>query len=69
MINELHEDIFESVLGNLPNLVGLHVIACPRLDHIAILKHLTKTPLLENLSMTATVSNLSLSAFSVLRYR
>uniref|UniRef100_A0A8H8CHH6 Uncharacterized protein n=1 Tax=Psilocybe cubensis TaxID=181762 RepID=A0A8H8CHH6_PSICU len=54
MINVLHEDIFASVLGNLPNLVGLHVVGCPKLDHVAIFKHLTKTPLLENLSITVT---------------
>ncbi|PPQ90848.1 LOW QUALITY PROTEIN: hypothetical protein CVT25_007383 [Psilocybe cyanescens] len=54
MINELNEGIFESVLRNLPNLLGLHVIGCPKLDHVAVLKHLTKTPLLESLSMTTT---------------
>ncbi|KDR77062.1 hypothetical protein GALMADRAFT_225197 [Galerina marginata CBS 339.88] len=54
MISELNEGIFEPMLGNLPNLLGLHVVGCPKLDHVMILGHLSRTPFLQSLSLTTT---------------
>jgi len=55
MINELHETIFQSTMGHLPNLIGLHVVGCPKLDHIVVLQQASQTPLLESLSLTVSV--------------
>ena len=55
MINELHESIFQSTMAHLPNLVGLHVVGCPKLDHIVVLRQASHTPLLESLSLTVSV--------------
>jgi len=60
MINEIHESLYESVVSCLPNLKGLHVVGCPKLDHIIILRCVSKTPLLQSLSLTTTVSTVSL---------
>ncbi|KIM41365.1 hypothetical protein M413DRAFT_445384 [Hebeloma cylindrosporum] len=52
MINELHESIFQSTMAHLPNLIGLHVVGCPKLDHFVVLRQASQTPLLESLSLT-----------------
>lgn len=52
---ELNETVLESVVAELPNLLGLHVVGCPKVDHVAVLRAVAHTPLLENLSMTTTV--------------
>ena len=58
MINELHEAIFQSTLAHLPNLVGLHIVGCPKVDHVVVLRQASQTPLLESLSMTVSVRSL-----------
>jgi hypothetical protein len=56
MINDFREDVLKDTLRSLPNLRGLHVIGCSKLDHLVVLGHLIHTPLLESLSMTTAVS-------------
>ena len=65
MIIELHESIFQSTLAHLPNLVGLHVIGCPKLDHIVMLEQASQTPLLESLSLTVSVGSINVIPFSL----
>ncbi|KAJ7662741.1 hypothetical protein DFH06DRAFT_1471501 [Mycena polygramma] len=57
MANELNETVLESALIELPGLLGLHVIGCPKVDHVSILNLVSHTPLLESLSMTTGESN------------
>jgi len=45
------------VLSQLPRLLGLHIIGCPKVDHVAVLRLVSYTPLLESLSLTTTVRN------------
>jgi hypothetical protein len=54
MINDLREEVLRDTLRSLPNLRGLHVVGCSKLDHSVVLKQVIHTPLLESLSMTAT---------------
>ncbi|KAF8902553.1 hypothetical protein CPB84DRAFT_1775664 [Gymnopilus junonius] len=61
MIYDLHEDIFGSILDNLPNLIGLHVVGCPKVDHVIVFRHLSKTPLLQNLSLTTSENTRALA--------
>ena len=56
MINDLNEVVLELALPLFTNLVGLHIIGCPKIDHVAVLRLVSHTPLLESLSMTTTVS-------------
>jgi len=65
MINELHESIFQSTVAHLPNLLGLHVVGCPKLDHIVVLRQVSQTPLLESLSLTVAVGALNVIPFSL----
>ena len=55
-VQELNEPILKSILQNLPNLQGLHVVACPKIEHVTILQSLSHTPRIESLSFTAWVS-------------
>jgi hypothetical protein len=55
MINDLREDVLRDTLRCLPNLRGLHVVGCSKLDHSAVLNQVIHTPLLESLSVTTTV--------------
>ena len=55
MINDLREDMLKGILQSLPNLRGLHVVGCSRVDHWVVLKHVVHSPRLESLSMTTTV--------------
>ena len=59
MITDLHESVLESILVNLPNLLGLHVLGCPKVDHIVMLRQVSHTPLLQSLSLTTSVSCIS----------
>ncbi|KAJ7624487.1 hypothetical protein FB45DRAFT_923564 [Roridomyces roridus] len=52
MANELNETVLESALEQLPNLLGLHVIGCTKIDHVSILGLVHHTPNLTALSMT-----------------
>ncbi|KAJ7246112.1 hypothetical protein B0H12DRAFT_1187389 [Mycena haematopus] len=56
MANELNETVLEAALAELPGLLGLHVVGCPKVDHVAIFRLVSHTPLLECLSMTTGVS-------------
>lgn len=60
MCNELNEIVLENVLKTLPRLRGLHVVGCPRVDHICVLGLLSNTPLLENLTFTTSECSKSL---------
>ena len=48
--------MLNATLAQLPRLRGLHVIGCPRITHITILKALSHTPDLRELSLTIFVS-------------
>ena len=56
MITDLNEAVLESALALFTNLVGLHIVGCPKVDHVAVLRLTSHTPLLESLSLTTTVS-------------
>ncbi|KAF9484083.1 hypothetical protein BDN70DRAFT_903847 [Pholiota conissans] len=61
MINELHESVLEGILIQLPNLIGLHVVGCPKVDHIVLLRQASKTPLLQSLSLTTSENTYELT--------
>ncbi|KAG2007242.1 hypothetical protein CC2G_014953 [Coprinopsis cinerea AmutBmut pab1-1] len=54
MTNELNTETLERILEQVPELEGLHVMSCARVDHAATLKLLKYTPELEHLSMSVT---------------
>lgn len=56
MCSELNDAVLEQVLGQLPGLLGLHVVGCPKVDHNSVIQLVCHVPLLENLSMSTTVS-------------
>jgi hypothetical protein len=56
MSSELNEEVLESALSYLPQLRGLHVVGCPKVDHLAVLRLVSHTPLLESLAITILVS-------------
>src|SRR6266436_3849674 len=51
----LNETVLENTLSQLPGLLSLHVIGCPRVDHSAIFRCVRHTPLLESLSFTTFI--------------
>ncbi|KXN88418.1 hypothetical protein AN958_07324 [Leucoagaricus sp. SymC.cos] len=57
MITDLNEDVLEATLKQLPDLLGLHVISCPKADHNVVLRIARHTPLLESLSMSVSEVN------------
>ncbi|KAJ7109560.1 hypothetical protein C8R43DRAFT_1243302 [Mycena crocata] len=57
MANELNETVLDSALAELPSLLGLHIIGCAKVDHLAVLRLVNHTPLLESLSMTTGEPN------------
>ncbi|KAJ6537427.1 hypothetical protein DFH09DRAFT_1263465 [Mycena vulgaris] len=57
MANELNETVLESALAELPGLLGLHIVGCSKIDHLAVLSLVSYTPDLESLSMTTGESN------------
>ncbi|KAJ7636495.1 hypothetical protein FB45DRAFT_989137 [Roridomyces roridus] len=60
MANELNETVLESALEQLPNLLGLHVIGCTKVDHVSILSLVHHTPNLTALSMATGDSSRAL---------
>lgn len=64
MTNELNTETLDAVLEQLPELQGLHIIGCSRVDHVAVLKLLTHVPELESLSFTATESTAAIPVVS-----
>ncbi|EIN14542.1 hypothetical protein PUNSTDRAFT_80994 [Punctularia strigosozonata HHB-11173 SS5] len=62
--SDLDEDILETILGHLPRLTGLHVINCPKVDHIAVFRMASLTPLLSSLAFTTWESPRSMSVSS-----
>lgn len=54
-MDDLRENTLETVLKELPELSGLHVVQCPHVDHVAVLGLLNLTPQLENVSFTTLV--------------
>ncbi|KAJ7210912.1 hypothetical protein GGX14DRAFT_498367, partial [Mycena pura] len=52
MASELNDVVLGSVLEQLPGLLGLHVIGCPKIDHIVLLGLLSHSINLESLSLT-----------------
>ena len=55
MSTDLNVGVLESALACLPSLRGLHVIGCPKVDHAAVLRLVSHTPLLESLAVTIPV--------------
>jgi len=55
MSTELNNTVLEKALSHLPRLLGLHIIGCPNIDHVKVLKLISHTPLLESLAFTVTV--------------
>ncbi|KAF8209688.1 hypothetical protein K438DRAFT_1753339 [Mycena galopus ATCC 62051] len=60
MATELNETVLGAALAELPNLLGLHVVGCNKVDHVAIFRLAANTPLLESLSMTTGEANRAL---------
>ena len=56
MISDLNECVLDPALALLSNLVGLHIVGCPKIDHVTVLQLISRTPLLESLSMSTSVS-------------
>lgn len=56
MVNDLNECVLEKALALFTNLVGLHIVGCPKVDHVATLQLTSHVPLLESLSLTTSVS-------------
>lgn len=52
----LKENVLSEVLRQLPGLLGLHLVGCGKLEHAAVLRLVSHTPLLESLSLSTTVS-------------
>ncbi|EGO01193.1 hypothetical protein SERLA73DRAFT_179303 [Serpula lacrymans var. lacrymans S7.3] len=52
MTQDLNECILEPTIMHLPNLLGLHIIGCSKVNHHIVLKLATRTHLLEELSFT-----------------
>ncbi|KAF9030340.1 hypothetical protein BDZ89DRAFT_1064760 [Hymenopellis radicata] len=65
---ELNETVFGRALENLPNLLSLHVVGCPRIDYVTLFRLLSRTPLLENLSFTTFESSKALEPAPSLQY-
>ncbi|KAF7292681.1 hypothetical protein MIND_01166300 [Mycena indigotica] len=57
MAQELNDIVLESVVQQLPALVGLHVVGCSKVDHVVVLGLLSHTPDLQSLSMTTGEGN------------
>ncbi|KAF8171571.1 hypothetical protein K438DRAFT_1729273 [Mycena galopus ATCC 62051] len=60
MATELNETVLGAALAELPKLLGLHVVGCNKIDHVAIFRLVAYTPLLESLSMTTGEANRAL---------
>ncbi|KDQ56702.1 hypothetical protein JAAARDRAFT_179330 [Jaapia argillacea MUCL 33604] len=53
MAHDLNDQVLASTLENLPNLTSLHVVGCPKADHVTVLQLAgLYTPHLESLSLT-----------------
>ncbi|KAN0094643.1 hypothetical protein V8E55_002930 [Tylopilus felleus] len=52
MAQDMDATVLNATLAQLPRLRGLHVIGCPRITHIIVLKALTHTPDLRELTFT-----------------
>ncbi|KAF8911353.1 hypothetical protein CPB85DRAFT_1434892 [Mucidula mucida] len=65
---ELNETVFGRALENLPALLSLHVVGCPRIDYVTLFRLLSRTPLLENLSFTTFESSKPLEPAPNLQY-
>ncbi|KIM82866.1 hypothetical protein PILCRDRAFT_459480 [Piloderma croceum F 1598] len=59
MAADLNEIVLENALSQLPELLSLHVIGCPRVDHTAVFRCVRHTPLLESLSFTTVINDSS----------
>ncbi|KAF5392671.1 hypothetical protein D9757_000886 [Collybiopsis confluens] len=59
--NELNEGVLDQVLQQLPGLQALHIVGCGQVDHVAVLRVVSHTPLLESLSFSTTESSSPLS--------
>ncbi|KAF8065057.1 hypothetical protein FPV67DRAFT_167464 [Lyophyllum atratum] len=54
MSTHLNFLVLDTTLSQLPQLLGLHVIGCPNIDHTKIPKLTSHTPLLESLAFSVT---------------
>lgn len=53
--SELNEEVLDSTLSELPQLLGLHIVGCSKVTHFAVFRLVSHTPRLESLAFTATV--------------
>ncbi|KAF5348036.1 hypothetical protein D9758_010058 [Tetrapyrgos nigripes] len=56
MTKELNEDVLGSVLQCLRNLRSLHIVGCPQIDHVSVLRLCKHLPALESLTLNASDS-------------
>ncbi|KAH9854614.1 hypothetical protein C2E23DRAFT_817214 [Lenzites betulinus] len=56
-IHTLSMEMLEIILPTLPRLARLHVINCPKVDHVAIIRVIQYTPDLESLAFTTFESS------------
>ncbi|KAG5652656.1 hypothetical protein H0H81_004212 [Sphagnurus paluster] len=54
MPSELNMGVLEAALIHLPRLLGLHVMGCPSIDHVKVMKLVSQTPMLESLAFSIT---------------
>ncbi|THH09233.1 hypothetical protein EW146_g8741 [Bondarzewia mesenterica] len=54
MVADFNSCILDSTLPHLPKLRGLHIIGCPGVDHVDILRATVHTPLLESLAISTS---------------
>ncbi|KAJ3844625.1 hypothetical protein F5878DRAFT_648803 [Lentinula raphanica] len=61
MASQLNETVLNGVLQRLPRLQALHIVGCAQIDHLAVLRLVSHTPILESLSLSTTESTTPLS--------
>ena len=62
MTSEINNNVLEDILKCLPNLLGLHLLSCLKIEHDCVFNLLQHTPLLESLAVTTwVISHLKLS--------
>ncbi|KIK68230.1 hypothetical protein GYMLUDRAFT_68107 [Collybiopsis luxurians FD-317 M1] len=58
--SELNETVLDKVLEQLSGLLALHIVGCGQVDHVAVMRLVSHTPLLETLSFSTSDSSYSL---------
>ncbi|KIK51993.1 hypothetical protein GYMLUDRAFT_50207 [Collybiopsis luxurians FD-317 M1] len=55
--SELNETVLDKVLEQLPGLLALHIVGCGQVNHVAVMRLVSHTPLLETLSFSTSDSS------------